>query len=99
MHYVVVDDKLRILAATKKAWGDRVTNVFPRQGKFANDPKVLAAYPPENATALTGVITRSSWPSAARSGVFLGLGCVSGNGMASEVSTGLLLRSLEINRI
>jgi FMN phosphatase YigB (HAD superfamily) len=44
-HYVVVDDKLRILAALKKAWGDRVTTVFPRQGKFANDPKVLAAFP------------------------------------------------------
>ena len=29
--YVMVDDKLRILAATKKAWGDRVTTVFPRQ--------------------------------------------------------------------
>ena len=44
-HYVMVDDKLRILAAMKKAWGNRVTTVFPRQGKFANDPKVLAAYP------------------------------------------------------
>ena len=43
-HYVMVDDKLRILAALKKAWGDRVTTVFPRQGKFANDPKVLAAF-------------------------------------------------------
>jgi hypothetical protein len=40
-----VDDKLRILAALKKAWGGRVTTVFPRQGKFANDPKALAAYP------------------------------------------------------
>jgi FMN phosphatase YigB (HAD superfamily) len=44
-HYVMVDDKLRILAAMKKAWGNRVTTVFPRQGKFANDPKLLAAYP------------------------------------------------------
>jgi FMN phosphatase YigB (HAD superfamily) len=43
-HYVMVDDKLRILAALKKTWGKRVTTVFPRQGKFANDPKVLAAY-------------------------------------------------------
>ena len=50
VHYVLVDDKLRILAATKKAWGDRVTTVFPRQGKFANDPKVLAAYPPADVT-------------------------------------------------
>ena len=39
-HYVVVDDKLRILTAFKKAWGNRVTTVFPRQGQFALDPKV-----------------------------------------------------------
>jgi len=44
-HYVVVDDKLRILAAMKKAWGKRVTTVFPLQGKFANDPKIQAAFP------------------------------------------------------
>jgi FMN phosphatase YigB (HAD superfamily) len=44
-HYVVVDDKLRILAAIRKAWGKRVTTVCPRQGKFANDPKIVAAYP------------------------------------------------------
>src|SRR5215467_7752035 len=43
--YVLVDDKLRVLAAVKKAWGDRVTTVFPQQGKFANDPKALADYP------------------------------------------------------
>ena len=44
-HYVTVDDKLRILAALKEAWGGRVTTVFPRQGKFANDPRLLDAYP------------------------------------------------------
>jgi len=49
-HYVLVDDKLRILAAVKKAWGDRVTTVFPRQGKFAHDPTVLAAYPKADLT-------------------------------------------------
>jgi FMN phosphatase YigB (HAD superfamily) len=49
-HYVLVDDKLRILAAVKRAWGDRVTRVFPRQGKFANDPKILAAYPAPEVT-------------------------------------------------
>jgi hypothetical protein len=40
-HYVMVDDKLRILTAIKKYWGDRVTTVFPRQGQFAYDPQVL----------------------------------------------------------
>ena len=44
-HYVLIDDKLRILAAVKKVWGDRVTTVFPRQGHYALDPKVLAKYP------------------------------------------------------
>ena len=28
-HYVLVDDKLRILTAVKQAWGERVTTVFP----------------------------------------------------------------------
>jgi len=45
-HYVLVDDKLRILTAVKKAWGRRVTTLFVRQGHYAVDPKVLAAYPP-----------------------------------------------------
>ena len=45
-HYVLVDDKPRILAAVKAAWGDRVTTVLPRQGQFALDQKVLAGLPP-----------------------------------------------------
>jgi FMN phosphatase YigB (HAD superfamily) len=43
--YVMVDDKLRILAAIKKAWGNRVTTVWPRQGHYAIDSKVTAMYP------------------------------------------------------
>ncbi len=49
-HYVLVDDKLRILAAVKKAWGDRVTTVFLRQGKFARDPNIVASYRPADVT-------------------------------------------------
>lgn len=49
-HYVLVDDKLRILTAVKNAWGSRVTTVFPRQGHYAYDPKVLAAYGPADIT-------------------------------------------------
>jgi FMN phosphatase YigB (HAD superfamily) len=49
-HYVMVDDKLRILAAIKRAWGRRVTTVFPRQGHYANDPKIVASYPPADIT-------------------------------------------------
>jgi FMN phosphatase YigB (HAD superfamily) len=44
-HYVIVDDKLGILAAVKKIWGLRVTTVFVRQGHYARDPKILAACP------------------------------------------------------
>jgi FMN phosphatase YigB (HAD superfamily) len=45
-HYVMIDDKLRILAEVKKIWGKRVTTVFPKQGHYALDPKVVAEYPP-----------------------------------------------------
>jgi len=49
-HYVLVDDKLRILTAVKKVWGDRVTTVFVRQGKLALAPAVIASYPPADVT-------------------------------------------------
>jgi len=49
-HYVLVDDKLRILSAVKHAWGERVTTVFPRQGQFACDPGVVGAYPAADVT-------------------------------------------------
>ena len=49
-HYVVVDDKLRILDAIKQIWGQRVTTVFPRQGHYAHDPEILASYPPADIT-------------------------------------------------
>jgi FMN phosphatase YigB (HAD superfamily) len=44
-HYVMVDDKLRILTAMKSQWGARLTTIFPRQGHYALDPKTLAAFP------------------------------------------------------
>lgn len=45
-HYVLIDDKLRILTAVKKIWGEKVTTIFPRQGHYAHDPKTLADFPP-----------------------------------------------------
>jgi len=45
-HYVMIDDKLRILAAMKEVWQDRLTTVFVRQGHYAHDPEVLASFPP-----------------------------------------------------
>ena len=49
-HYVLVDDKLRILAAIKKIWGSRVTTVFPRQGHYALDSEAIADYPAADIT-------------------------------------------------
>jgi hypothetical protein len=49
-HYVLVDDKLRILTAVKQYWGDRVTTVFPRQGSYAQDPEALKSNPPADVT-------------------------------------------------
>jgi len=49
-HYVVVDDKLRILTAVKEGWQDRVTTVFVRQGHYALDPVLVRAYPPADVT-------------------------------------------------
>jgi FMN phosphatase YigB (HAD superfamily) len=49
-HYVFIDDKLRLLTQFKQAWGPRVTTVFPQQGHYAHDPKILAEYPPADIT-------------------------------------------------
>ena len=49
-HYVLIDDKIRILTEVKKIWGARVTTVFPRQGHYALDPKIVSAYPPADVT-------------------------------------------------
>ena len=49
-HYVMVDDKVRILDAIKKHWGARVTTVFPRQGHYALDAALVAKYPQPDIT-------------------------------------------------
>ncbi|MDE2264891.1 MAG: HAD family hydrolase [Alphaproteobacteria bacterium] len=59
-HYVLIDDKLRILDMVKRQWGAKVTTVFPRQGHYANDKEIVACYPPADITIerigeLTGV--------------------------------------------
>jgi hypothetical protein len=70
-HYVMVDDKLRILTTVKQHWGARVTGVFPRQGHYAHDASVIAANPPADVSIdgigeLTGFdINRFAFPPAA----------------------------------
>src|ERR1700744_4835005 len=52
-HYVMVDDKVRILAAMKQAWGAKLTTVFPRQGHYALDAAEVAKYPAPDITIET----------------------------------------------
>jgi FMN phosphatase YigB (HAD superfamily) len=49
-HYVLIDDKPRILTAVKRIWGPRVTTVFPRQGSYAHDAEALASNPAADIT-------------------------------------------------
>jgi FMN phosphatase YigB (HAD superfamily) len=49
-HYVLIDDKLRILTAIKEIWQTKVTTVFPRQGHYAFDEKEIAKYPAADIT-------------------------------------------------
>jgi FMN phosphatase YigB (HAD superfamily) len=49
-HYVMIDDKVRLLAALKQHWGKRVTTIFPRQGHYAHDAKLVAQYPKPDIT-------------------------------------------------
>jgi FMN phosphatase YigB (HAD superfamily) len=49
-HYVLVDDKPRILATVKRFWKNRVTTVFPRQGSYAHDAQAVGAFPPADVT-------------------------------------------------
>jgi FMN phosphatase YigB (HAD superfamily) len=49
-HYVMIDDKVRILAAMKAAWGSKLTTVFPRQGHYALDAKQVASFPTPDVT-------------------------------------------------
>jgi FMN phosphatase YigB (HAD superfamily) len=66
-HYVLVDDKLHILAAVKKIWGARVTTVFPKQGHYAFDPKILAANPPADIElAKIGDLLNCDWAALLR---------------------------------
>jgi len=46
-HYVMVDDKPRLLAAIKHVLGARVTTVFVRQGHYALEPLAADLPPPD----------------------------------------------------
>ena len=44
-HYVMVEDKLRVLDGMQRQWRGRMTSVFVRQGHYANDPAERKEYP------------------------------------------------------
>ncbi len=48
--YVMIDDKLRVLASMKQIWQERLTTIFPRQGHYALDARNTALYPPADVT-------------------------------------------------
>jgi FMN phosphatase YigB (HAD superfamily) len=52
-HYVLIDDKVRILSAIKGVWGPRVTTVFARQGHYAADRETVKRYPAADVTVGT----------------------------------------------
>jgi FMN phosphatase YigB (HAD superfamily) len=49
-HYVMVDDKLRVLTAMKEFFGAKLTTIFPRQGHYALDSASIAGYPAADIT-------------------------------------------------
>jgi haloacid dehalogenase-like hydrolase len=61
-HYVLVDDKVRILSAVKEQWGDRVTTVFPRQGHYAFAPDVATYRTPDVTVDRIGDLATYDWP-------------------------------------
>ena len=73
-HYVMIDDKVRLLTAVKAVLGERVTTVFPRQGHYALDPLNASLYPAADITVerigdLLGVddaawLDRRVWPAS-----------------------------------
>ena len=49
-HYVLIDDKIRILSAIKKIWKEKVTTIFVKQGHYAFDEKEVTKYPSADLT-------------------------------------------------
>jgi FMN phosphatase YigB (HAD superfamily) len=61
-HYVLIDDKVRILTAAKRVWRERLTTVFPRQGRYARSDEVTAYPPPDLTIERIGDLLRYDLP-------------------------------------
>jgi FMN phosphatase YigB (HAD superfamily) len=64
-HYVLIDDKVRILSAVKRVWGNRLTTVFPRQGHYAIDPENSKYPKPDVTIERIGDLLRTTPPPGA----------------------------------
>jgi FMN phosphatase YigB (HAD superfamily) len=62
-HYALIDDKVRILAAVKRAWGDRVTTIFPRQGHYAREEPPRDPASVDRTIAAIGDLRGQDWSS------------------------------------
>jgi len=67
-HYVLVDDKIRLLTAFKKVWKERLTTVFPRQGHYALASDVADYPPPDLAIERIGDLAGYDLPALLGSG-------------------------------
>jgi FMN phosphatase YigB (HAD superfamily) len=67
-HYVMIDDKVRILTELKKIWGTRVTTVFPRQGHYALDPEVAKFPKPDITIEGIGELANFDLPTLLKAG-------------------------------
>ena len=65
-HYVLIDDKVRILSAVKRVWGNRLTTVFPRQGHYAIDPENSKYPKPDVTIERIGDLLRTTPPPGAQ---------------------------------
>jgi FMN phosphatase YigB (HAD superfamily) len=66
-HYVMVDDKLPILAAMKEVLGTRLTTVFARQGHYALHPDNSdTQFRPDITVGRIGELLGFDWPAPAR---------------------------------
>jgi hypothetical protein len=68
-HYVLFDDKVRILTAVKKVWGPRVSTVFVRQGHYALDEALVSSFPtPDIAIESIGDVAKLDFSATANGG-------------------------------
>jgi phosphoserine phosphatase len=67
-HYVLIDDKVKILTEVKRIWGTRVTTVFPHQGHYAFADDVGTYPTPDITIDRIGALTEYDLPTLMKAG-------------------------------